>query len=243
MRWGFSYEEAKDIAHDLILKWLERGHTGQTVQHGTIDVIKKRYGRKGHPRAVFSRHAYLNYVEFGERKHGGTMEIEDCKKDILKFLESIESPTNREIIHYFLKGYNLEEIGAHVALSDSRVSQRLKEMIGHSINRNQLSVAQCLAEKTKVFEPKKRKASKGKIKARQTLEAQLPILEEWKHVDLWRDLTNFEVERIMKALKASDGNIAFAARLLKVRRTTLVEKMRKYSLTARQYSGEFAEVA
>jgi sigma-54 specific flagellar transcriptional regulator A len=45
-------------------------------------------------------------------------------------------------------------------------------------------------------------------------------------------LSAIEVGLIRQALEEADGTVAEAARLLKIRRTTLVEKLRKYRLSA-----------
>jgi len=51
-------------------------------------------------------------------------------------------------------------------------------------------------------------------------------------IDLKDHLSAIEVELIRKALVEADGTVAEAARLLRIRRTTLVEKLRKYRLSA-----------
>ena len=51
-------------------------------------------------------------------------------------------------------------------------------------------------------------------------------------IDLKDHLSAIEVDMIRKALEEADGTVAGAARLLKMRRTTLVEKLRKYHLSA-----------
>jgi sigma-54 specific flagellar transcriptional regulator A len=48
--------------------------------------------------------------------------------------------------------------------------------------------------------------------------------------DLRAHLESIEQGLITRAMQASDGTVAQAARLLGLRRTTLVEKLRKYSL-------------
>jgi sigma-54 specific flagellar transcriptional regulator A len=50
-------------------------------------------------------------------------------------------------------------------------------------------------------------------------------------MDLRAYLEHLERSLILKALEAADGTVAQAARLLGLRRTTLVEKLRKYNLT------------
>ena len=51
-------------------------------------------------------------------------------------------------------------------------------------------------------------------------------------IDLKDHLSAIEIGLIRKALERADGTVAEAARLLKIRRTTLVEKLRKYRLSA-----------
>jgi sigma-54 specific flagellar transcriptional regulator A len=51
-------------------------------------------------------------------------------------------------------------------------------------------------------------------------------------MDLKDHLSTIEIGLIRKALQEADGTIAEAARLLRMRRTTLVEKLRKYRLSA-----------
>jgi sigma-54 specific flagellar transcriptional regulator A len=51
-------------------------------------------------------------------------------------------------------------------------------------------------------------------------------------LDLREHLGSIEKQLIRSALEQTDGTVAHAARLLKLRRTTLVEKLRKYELQA-----------
>ncbi len=51
-------------------------------------------------------------------------------------------------------------------------------------------------------------------------------------LDLREHLGNLEKDLIRQALDAANGTVAGAARLLNLRRTTLVEKLRKYGMTA-----------
>jgi sigma-54 dependent transcriptional regulator, flagellar regulatory protein len=51
-------------------------------------------------------------------------------------------------------------------------------------------------------------------------------------MDLKDHLSAIEIGLIRKALQEADGTVAEAARLLRMRRTTLVEKLRKYRLSA-----------
>ncbi|HWW29302.1 MAG TPA: sigma-54 dependent transcriptional regulator [Steroidobacteraceae bacterium] len=51
-------------------------------------------------------------------------------------------------------------------------------------------------------------------------------------IDLKDHLSTIEIGLIRQALEEADGTVAEAARLLRIRRTTLVEKLRKYHLSA-----------
>jgi sigma-54 specific flagellar transcriptional regulator A len=51
-------------------------------------------------------------------------------------------------------------------------------------------------------------------------------------IDLKNHLSTIEIGLIRQALRDADGTVAGAARLLNIRRTTLVEKLRKYQLSA-----------
>jgi sigma-54 specific flagellar transcriptional regulator A len=51
-------------------------------------------------------------------------------------------------------------------------------------------------------------------------------------LDLKDHLNAIELGLIRKAMEEADGTVAEAARLLRMRRTTLVEKLRKYRLSA-----------
>jgi sigma-54 specific flagellar transcriptional regulator A len=51
-------------------------------------------------------------------------------------------------------------------------------------------------------------------------------------IDLKNHMSAIEIGLIRKALRDADGTVAGAARLLNIRRTTLVEKLRKYHLSA-----------
>jgi sigma-54 dependent transcriptional regulator, flagellar regulatory protein len=48
---------------------------------------------------------------------------------------------------------------------------------------------------------------------------------------LKRLLEDLELERIQEALDVTDGVVSEAARLLTLKRTTLIEKMRKYGIS------------
>ncbi len=58
------------------------------------------------------------------------------------------------------------------------------------------------------------------------------IVLKGEGIDLKDHLSAIEIGLIRQALVEADGTVAEAARLLKIRRTTLVEKLRKYRLSA-----------
>ena len=49
-------------------------------------------------------------------------------------------------------------------------------------------------------------------------------------MNLKNKLVEFEIEMIRQAIDSQDGVVSHAAELLSMRRTTLVEKMKKYGL-------------
>ena len=51
-------------------------------------------------------------------------------------------------------------------------------------------------------------------------------------IDLREHLARIEVALIRQALERADGVVAHAAKILKLQRTTLVEKLRKYGMGA-----------
>ena len=59
-------------------------------------------------------------------------------------------------------------------------------------------------------------------------------------MDLKNHIENIELALIRQALRQSSGVVAHAAKLLNTRRTTLVEKLRKYGL--QRETSEAAEV-
>lgn len=60
--------------------------------------------------------------------------------------------------------------------------------------------------------------------------ARYRALTSGQPIDLKREIESIELQQIHVALELADGIIAEAARLLSLKRTTLVEKMRKYGL-------------
>ena len=85
----------------------------------------------------------------------------------------------------------------------------------------------------KIFDPESclTSASDSELNAHDgSDQSMLPL----KGIDLKAYLTNLEKDLILQALNYSDGVVARAAQRLHIRRTTLVEKMRKYQLAKKQ---------
>ncbi|MEM9102100.1 MAG: sigma-54 dependent transcriptional regulator, partial [Pseudomonadota bacterium] len=89
-----------------------------------------------------------------------------------------------------------------------------------------------LPEIAKPLEPKNKPDSAIKSEDELLKENLLPSSEALSEngMDLKDYLTQIELNYIKQALKLSNGVVAKAAQLLKIRRTTLVEKMRKFNL-------------
>ncbi|WP_414650175.1 helix-turn-helix domain-containing protein [Dyella sp.] len=66
------------------------------------------------------------------------------------------------------------------------------------------------------------------IGASQTIDSAIHLPEGG--LDLKDHLADIEIGLIRQALDATDGVVAHAAKLLRMQRTTLVEKLRKYGL-------------
>jgi sigma-54 specific flagellar transcriptional regulator A len=60
-------------------------------------------------------------------------------------------------------------------------------------------------------------------------------------LDLKEHLNNIEYSLIMQALNEAGGVVAHAAELLRLRRTTLVEKLRKYGVRSEATRQDFDE--
>ena len=56
----------------------------------------------------------------------------------------------------------------------------------------------------------------------------VPVDSDDGPINLRELIETLETERIQQALDAADGVVSEAARLLTLKRTTLIEKMRKY---------------
>jgi sigma-54 specific flagellar transcriptional regulator A len=81
-------------------------------------------------------------------------------------------------------------------------------------------------------------AAREPVAAREPMDAREPVYgapaadAPEGAIDLKNHLSAIEIGLIQKALRDADGTVAEAARLLNIRRTTLVEKLRKYHLSA-----------
>jgi sigma-54 specific flagellar transcriptional regulator A len=87
-------------------------------------------------------------------------------------------------------------------------------------------------EDTEVFAATKQLAAEAELAAQAQFGERLGLELPRGGMDLKDHLSAIEIGLIRKALQEADGTIAEAARLLRMRRTTLVEKLRKYRLSA-----------
>jgi sigma-54 dependent transcriptional regulator, flagellar regulatory protein len=88
---------------------------------------------------------------------------------------------------------------------------------------------------TEVFAATKQLAAEAELAAQSDFAAvgeQMGLELPRGGMDLKDHLSAIEIGLIRKALEEADGTVAEAARLLRMRRTTLVEKLRKYRLSA-----------
>ncbi len=90
------------------------------------------------------------------------------------------------------------------------------------IDSTPMPVSQCLQQ------PEPLESEPDAVVYEMLSEAALPI----GGLDLKDHMSAIEIGLIRKALEEADGTVAGAARLLRIRRTTLVEKLRKYRLSA-----------
>lgn len=218
---GFNREDRQDLAHDLILNWLVRGHTGQTVEQGTISRIRAKFGRTNHPKNLFTQASCRQYIPFDAKLHGGLVEINESKFHLLKFMQSIEDSTDREIIQFFIQGYNLLEIGARISLTESRVSQRISALIELANTTNRLEAAKCLM-------PTNQPMAKSIRQQRRETATQLRM--QWQGFNLNETLREIEHHWINKALIETNWNTELAGQLLGIRRTSLVFKLAKLGI-------------
>ena len=87
------------------------------------------------------------------------------------------------------------------------------------------------------FDPSKMQpvpSQSGAVEASLDQQALLPV----NGLDLKEYLTNLECNLIKQALDDANGVVARAAEKLHIRRTTLVEKMRKYQLNRKEAVGQ-----
>jgi sigma-54 dependent transcriptional regulator, flagellar regulatory protein len=85
---------------------------------------------------------------------------------------------------------------------------------------------------TGIFAATKQLAAEAELAAQAQFGERLGLELPRGGMDLKDHLSAIEIGLIRKALQEADGTIAEAARLLRMRRTTLVEKLRKYRLSA-----------
>jgi len=198
-QYGFSAEDSKDLAHDLMLAWIERPHLGQSIQQGIVDQIRSRYGRSG-AKKTFVADSQRFYSQLDPKIHGGIVETNELRSDLLKFYESIQQPVDKAIVMGLAEGRTLAEIGHSICLSETSISLRVKRLTTRAL-----------------------------------------LIKQWEPRNLNNEIQAFERTQVVEALTAARGNSALAARLLKLGRTTLIEKMRKLGVKRMDYVSSHEE--
>ncbi|HET8749445.1 MAG TPA: sigma-54 dependent transcriptional regulator [Sphingomicrobium sp.] len=129
-------------------------------------------------------------------------------RDALSRLEEHDWPGNVRELRNFVERANVLFGGTAVGRNE------VDELLGGFVRRNFE-----IADETVVAFPA-------------TDEARARVSDEGSPINLKELLETMELERIQLALDKADGVVSEAARLLTLKRTTLIEKMRKYSLVA-----------
>lgn len=117
MERGESFEEAKDVAQEVILKFIKNGK-GQYVFHAVIDELRKKYGRDFSKKGMFTElaeqqgatHPDFSYLDF---------------ENVLSHLKKDEAILIRLIT---LIGLNNRECALVFNVTKSRISQILKRI-------------------------------------------------------------------------------------------------------------------
>lgn len=164
------------------------------------------------------------------------MKLEECRAQFHKFLATLESQTDREVIHSFMAGYNTEQMAARAFVGHARMLHRVRAIIGIAIERQFFDVAQCMTTTTHAYGVR-RKAEKESPRIRQRVLTE-SLRTSWEGFDFNKDQSRYQIEVIGRAVKATEGNLTLAAVLLKIQRTTLTEKMKKLGITVAGLLGE-----
>jgi DNA-directed RNA polymerase specialized sigma24 family protein len=118
--------DAADLTQEFYLRKLEGKSRCQSIGQFVIDYLRKSTGRKGQPGYDERRARRFEYVELTD------IAITESTNNTL-FANASENPRNyngvfKRFKELELAGYNLKEIGKALGVTESRASQRGKEI-------------------------------------------------------------------------------------------------------------------
>lgn len=119
-RLGFM-EQAEDIAQSVMLKYSEGLGQHQAVEHAVIDEVRKRFGRSEKDRENKSRE--ISLLE----EVACFPDVED-QFDVHWAINKLEDMDRVIVCLRLLWGLSGKEIGYCLGVSESRISQRLREI-------------------------------------------------------------------------------------------------------------------
>lgn len=158
-------ESTEDIAHDVIVKWLERGDTHQTTDQAVIDALRRTSGRRGF--ASYERKRNLSTANIIEpmdtlaRMPGAPVNL-DSDADFERLIRPLESFERAVICLIYVWGLKGSEIALCFGVDESTISQRLKRATGtlsKTVAVKELSPLQGVREEVEEVAKRKRKRS------------------------------------------------------------------------------------
>lgn len=132
-KFGFG-EHAEDLAQEMLLKFLENKETRQTVDQAVIDAIREEFGNPN-TAGYELRRARDNAIPVDElidslTLRGSIGETPTSALDFERYLEMFEDMERATICLVFKWGFSLKEVGHCFGVTESRVSQILKDILG-----------------------------------------------------------------------------------------------------------------
>lgn len=122
---GFS-EQSEDLAHDVLVNWLEGHGQHQTVDQSVIDAIRRACGRPGTPGFECRRNVERPVDGLDALASRASPQIHpDSDADFERLIEPLESIQRAIVCLRFQWGFSEIEIGRAFGVSQSRISQRL----------------------------------------------------------------------------------------------------------------------
>lgn len=124
-RRGFT-EQSEDLAHDVILSWLEGGGQHQTIDHAVIDAVRRTHGRSGTPGHEQRRNLEqrAERVDALANRPGPAVDRDSCH-DFERLIKPLESIDRAIVCLRFIWGFSEIEIASLFGITESRVCQRL----------------------------------------------------------------------------------------------------------------------